>query len=195
MSLVGSATGAITGLLFTAFIPNCGEDCSNEIVGTFVICCFIGLATFSIFSIYLTKRSTPSIRLFARACAIISALFLIPAATFYIYKLHSEYIKFKSIAPVQPTTDFFHMAIAIRTIQGFTDASSGHARPFLKISQWERCLIGSVHCETSPRQAEILCNAGVMYVNEADWPDFKLIPQENSPGVAPLKSMQLCNGQ
>ncbi len=193
MSVAGVVIGVITAVLLTAFIPNCGEDCLNERVGAFVICIFSGIMIFSIFSIYSTKHSIPSIKELVYACAIMSALFLVPAVTYYIYKLHSEYIIFKALAPVQPTTDFFHMAIATSKVQAFTDARNGRAKPSVIVAQWERCLIGSTHCETSPRQVEILCKAGVVFVNEADWPSFALIPQENSPGIEPLKSMQLCN--
>jgi hypothetical protein len=36
------------------------------------------------------------------------------------------------------------------------------------------------------------CKVGRVYVNERDWPAFKLIPQENLMGAEPMKSMRLC---
>lgn len=193
MSGFGSVIGWMTSLLLTAFIPACGDVCSRERIENLVLCFVGGIGILAIYSFFLSRRSIPSIKQSLLGCLVIGALILVPAFAHYVHELRTEYCMLRAIAPVQPTTDFFHMTISTRVVQGFTDASYGPAKPLTIISPWERCLIGSIRCGSSPRQVEMLCKAGVVHVNEADWPAFSLIPSENAHGVAPLKSMHLCD--
>jgi hypothetical protein len=120
----------------------------------------------------------------------VSALMLLPACAYYVYSLHAEYRRLEALAPVRVTTDFHHMAIATREVQA--GLIEGQASPVAVIPRWERCLIGVVRCDARPKQAEMICKAGAVRVNEADWAAFALIPEENAMGVSPLKSMRLC---
>lgn len=191
-AVLGIAIGVTTSLLLTAFSPVCGEDCSNDRLANLLVCTLGGLVAFVGVALFFSRRSPVSPKLGFIVCVALSALFLTPASAHYVYTLHAEYRRLEAIAPVQPSADFFHMAIATRVIQGFTDASAKPVKPVGKIPQWQRCLIGAQRCETSPRQIEVLCKVGVVNVNEVDWPAFALVPQENVSGVAPLSSMRLC---
>ncbi len=84
------------------------------------------------------------------------------------------------------------MAIAKRDVQSYTEAKNGKVKPLAVIPQWERCAIDGAWCDTQPKQAHMLCKANVVYVNEADWSAFALIPEENLHGAIPMKSMNLC---
>ncbi len=84
------------------------------------------------------------------------------------------------------------MAIATRDVQTYTKAEDGDIKPATIIPQWQRCAIDGAWCGKNPRQVHMLCKTGVVYVNEADWKAFSLIPRE-SLNVAPtMKSMDLC---
>jgi hypothetical protein len=52
-----------------------------------------------------------------------------------------------------------------------------------------------VICDQQPRQAQLLCKSGVVYVNERGWPAFTLITAENLRDAIPLESMALCAGR
>ena len=190
---VGLAVGLGAAMLLSAFFPVCGEDCSNRTLITFFWTLGGAVLSFVLVSLLLSRRTWPAPAKIVLAWGILGALFLLPAGAHYVHGLHAEYRRLEALAPVRPMTDFFHMAIATRAVQGFTDAQQGPLTPAGTVHPWERCLIGSVRCEASPRQVEMFCKAGVMNVNEADWPAFALIPEENAPGVPPLKSMQLCS--
>lgn len=193
-AVLGIAVGVAASLLFTAFIPLCGDPCGAEGLMTLLLCTAGAVAVFVGAAVFLLRRRSASPRLFVATGAAISVLMLAPAAAYYVYALHGEYRRLEAAAPVRVTTDFFHMAIATRAVTAFSDASGQSVKPVIEIPQWQRCLIGVERCETQPRQVEMLCKTGVVNVNEADWPAFSLIPQENAAGISPLKSMRLCGG-
>lgn len=190
---IGLAVGLGTALLLSAFFPVCGEDCSNRTLTTFSWAMGGAALSFVLPSVLLSRRTWPTPAQVVRAWAALGVLFLLPSGAYYVHGLHAEYRRLEALVPVRPMTDFFHMAIATRAVQGFTDAQQGALTPMGTAHPWERCLIGSARCEASPRQVEMFCKAGVMNVNETDWPAFTLIPEENASGVPPLKSMQLCS--
>jgi len=190
-STIGAAIGIVAAILLTTFIPNCGEDCSSDVLVTGALCIFGALGVFCATSLYITRHVIPSPRQSILQFSMLSALFLVPAIGHYVYTLHTEYLRLVAIAPPHPTTDFYHMAITTRKVQGVTNAAYEPIKPVRTIPQWERCLIGTVRCEP-PRQVEMLCKTGVIHINEREWPIFALIPEENSPGVPPLESMRLC---
>jgi hypothetical protein len=192
-AVIGLAVGLGAARLLSAFFPVCGEDCSNRTLTTFSWVMGGAALSFVLASVLLSRRTWPTPAQVVRVWAALGVLCLLPSGAFYVHSLHAEYRRLEALAPVQPMTDFFHMAIATRAIQGFTDAQRGPLTPMGTARPWERCLIGSAHCEVSPRQVEMFCKAGVMNVNETDWPAFALIPAENAAGVQPLKSMQLCS--
>lgn len=190
---IGLSVGLGASLLLSSFIPACGEDCSQRVLKTVLMGMGGGMLGFMLAALMISRRGLPAAGTSFRACAVLGLLVLAPSAAHYVYTLHGEYRRLQAIAPVQPTTDFFHMAIATREVQGFTEAGQGAVQPVGTIPPWERCLIGIERCDASPRQVEVFCKAGVMNVNEADWLAFTLIPSENSPGAPPLKSMHLCS--
>jgi len=190
---IGLAIGIGAALLLSAFSPECGEDCSNRTLMTFLWLMGGAALSFVLVSWLLSRRSWPTLAKIVLAWAVLGALFLLSSGAHYVHRLHAEYRRLAVLAPVQPMTDFFHMAIATRAVQGFTDAQQGPLTHAATVPPWERCLIGPVRCEASPRQVEMFCRAGAIHVNEADWPAFALIPEENAPAVPPLKSMQLCS--
>ena len=191
---LGLAVGFGAAVLVSAFSPVCGEDCSGRTLAAFAWVMAGAALCFALTSWLLSRRAWPTLLVVVQAWTALGFLFLLPAALYYVQQLHSGYRRLEAIAPVQPTTDFFHMAIATREVQGFMDAGQGSARHIVLIPAWERCLIGAERCDASPRQVEVYCKAGVVNVNETDWPAFVLIPAQNAPGVAPLKSMRLCGG-
>lgn len=188
---IGAAVGIVASMLFTAFIPVCGEDCSSAALAYWLLSTVGAIAVFGSVSVILSRRAVPSIRRSIWLFTILSALFIAPAAGHYVYTLHSKYLRLAAIAPVQPDTEFLHMAIATRNVHGVTGVDYGLIKPLREISQWERCLVGTARCE-NPKQAQMRCKGGVVYVNENDWPAFSLIQQENLPGAIPLDSMRLC---
>ncbi len=191
VTAIGFAVGIAASLLFTAFIPICGEYCASTALAYWLFDTVGAILVFGSISVMLSRRAIPSMRLSIRLIAILSALFIAPAAGHYVYTLHSIYLRLAAIAPVQPDIEFLHMVIATRRVQGVTGADPGAIKPLREISQWERCVIGTARCE-NPKQAQMRCKGGVVYVNENDWSAFSLIQKENLPGTIPLDSMQLC---
>lgn len=45
-TIIGTAIGIVASILFTAFIPNCGEDCSSAALETGALCIFGTLVAF-----------------------------------------------------------------------------------------------------------------------------------------------------
>ncbi|PRY01137.1 hypothetical protein [Paraburkholderia sp. BL25I1N1] len=87
------------------------------------------------------------------------------------------------------------MSITTRAVQTYTGKEFGPVKAHGTLAPWQRCAIGSVNCVGEPRQAQMLCKAGVVYVNENEWASFSLIKPENMPGTIPLQSMNLCSSQ
>jgi hypothetical protein len=187
--VLGFGVGILVFLLAGAFSERCGEPCSADRFSLLLLCMAAGATVFSVAG-HWVSRGPMSRRRTATACAVASALMLLPACTYYVYSLRAEYQRLEALAPVRVTTDFHHMAIATREVQA--GLIEGQASPVVVVPRWERCLIGLVRCDSSPKQAEMLCKAGTVRVNEADWAAFALIPEENAMGVSPLKSMRLC---
>lgn len=192
--VLGTTVGLAAATLGSFFVPACGEDCSNRIVGQALAGLGLGWLVFVPAAVWASRHGVPTARRWFPVAMALVLLMLGPALTYHVFSLHAEYRRLQEWAPVRPTTDFFHMAIAVRAVQGVSDAHDGPTKPVATIPAWERCLIGADLCDTSPRQVEVLCKAGTVHVNEADWSAFALIPAENAPGVPPLSSMDRCKG-
>lgn len=187
--LLGFGVGILVFLLAGAFSERCGEPCSADRFSLLLLCVAAGATVFAVAGHWVSRGPLTGRRT-ATACAVASALMLLPACAYYVYSLRAEYQRLEALAPVRVTTDFHHMAIATREVQAAL--IEGQASPAAVIPRWERCVIGLVRCDASPKQAEMICKAGPVRVNEADWAAFSLIPEENAMGVSPLKSMRLC---
>ncbi|MFL9867852.1 hypothetical protein PQR67_27065 [Paraburkholderia fungorum] len=125
--------------------------------------------------------------------AVLSTVTVLFGATcFYVVNLHRHYADAEAARPVSANFDFMRMSIATRDVQSYTKVDKGAVKPLVVIPQWERCALDGAWCDTKPRQAHLLCKAGVVYVNEADWSAFALIPKEDLRGSMPMKSMNLC---
>lgn len=192
-AILGAIVGLLSAMLLTAFIPACGEDCVSQALATLMYCVAGGMALFVGTAAVSARRAIPPARQGVIGGLVLAVLCLLPSLGYYVLTLQSECRTAKAAAPVAPDADFPHMAIATRPVQSWSDARRGPVRPGEMIGQWEKCLIGTARCDASPRQAEMRCHAGIVYVDESNWPAFSLIPKEDAPGISPLKSMRLCN--
>lgn len=190
-SIMGGLIGVTAAFIYSAFIPACGEDCFHEKFTCLVTGIILGIVIFSAYSASMIKHPKRSIKNIIYGYVGCCMLLLIPAFSYYVYKLHVEYKHLLSNASAVPNADLPHMAITTRTIKA--RMTSGGMQQITWIPSWERCLIGVSHCEEIPRQVEVLCKSRVLKVNEDDWSAFTLIPSENATGVVPLKSMRLCD--
>lgn len=192
--LAGIATGIGVTLIVGAFStnPGCGLDCATPDATAALLS---GLGTVLAFPIlgYLFTRGARlrTRRTFAVLATLIVAA-IIAAGGRYLVELHAHYQEAEAARPVTPDVDFMYMAIATRDIQTYTKAEDGASKPASVVPQWQRCVIAGARCDKKPRQARMLCKGGVVYIDEADWKDFSLIPRENLEGAVAMKSMDLC---
>jgi len=194
-AFAGLVAGWFTANLLLAFTPKCGYDCETRAFGVFFLSTVGGLFGFVLIGHLATRKRRLTIRLVAAVSTALSVLMLLPAGGLYVWKLHGHYAEAEAARPVKPSLDFLHMTIATRAVQAYTGSDFGPVKRVRIIPQWQRCLIGTAQCEKRPRQAQMLCKDGVVYVNEADWRAFSLIPSENLPDAIALRSMDLCAGQ
>ncbi|WP_133664579.1 hypothetical protein [Paraburkholderia sp. BL10I2N1] len=194
-AIAGLAAGWLASGSFLAFSPRCGYDCENRVFGIFFLTTIGGFFGFALIGHLATRKRHITVKTVLAVNAALCLLMLLPAWGFYTWKLHQHYVEAEAERPVKPNLEFLHMTIATRPVQGYTGSDFGPIEPMRAIPQWQRCLIGTAQCEKRPRQAEMLCKDGVVYVNEADWHAFSLIPSENLPGTIALQSMDLCASQ
>lgn len=194
-SILGAVVGVLSAMLLTAFIPACGEDCSSEGLAILMYCLAGGMVLFAGAAGFAARHTIPSVKQSAAGGLALAGLCLLPAAGYYVLKLKSEHEAVRPLAVVRPDGDFPHMAVTTRPVQSESDARRGPVKPRLTISQGEKCLIGVARCDTSPRQVEIRCKTGIVYVAERDWSAFSLVPSENAPKISALRSMHLCSEQ
>ncbi|WP_052321460.1 hypothetical protein [Ralstonia sp. A12] len=172
--------------------PGCGLDCASPELEAALL---TGLATVLMFPI-LGALLTRGEKLTARRVVVVSAAlmigFILAATCHYVFQLRAHYVAAEKARPIQPDLDFMYMAIAIRDVQAYAAPEAGQSSAASMIPQWQRCAIGGASCEKRPRQVQMLCKIGVVFVRESDWKNFSLIPQENVFGAIPLKSMNLC---
>lgn len=192
---VGLAAGWLASGLFLAFSPRCGYDCENRAFGIFFLATVGGSVGFVLTGHLATRKRPVTVGKVLVVSAALCLLMLLPAGALYVWKLHEHYVEAEAARPVKPSLEFLHMTIATRTVQGYSSSDSGPIKPIRTIPQWQRCLIGTAQCGKQPRQAQMHCKDGVVYVNEADWRAFSLIPSENLPGTIALHSMNLCTSQ
>jgi hypothetical protein len=174
------------------FAPVCGYDCENRSFAIWLLitaACFTG---FMVFGYLFTRGARLTFRGVSLAAVFLTTTVLFGATCFYVVDLRRHYADAEAARPVSANFEFMLMSIATRDVQSYTKAENGAVKPLAVISQWERCALDGAWCDTKPRQAHLLCKAGVVYVNEADWSAFTLIPKENLRGSIPMKSMNLC---
>lgn len=190
----GFVTATIVIRIMTAFDhnPGCGLDCASPDLEAALLAGLATVLAFPILGFFLTRRGDFTARRMAAILATLMTVVILAAVFHYGFNLHTRYLRAEAARPVQPDLDFMYMAIATRDVQTYTELKNGQRLPAGVISQWQRCAIGGASCSKQPRQAHMLCKSGEVFVNEADWKYFSLIPKENAFGAIPLKSMKLC---
>ncbi len=189
---MGTFAGTIAACVVLTFAPVCGYDCENRSFAIWLLitaACFTG---FMVFGYLFTRGARLTFRGVSLAAVFLTTTVLFGATCFYVVDLRRHYADAEAARPVSANFEFMLMSIATRDVQSYTKAENGAVKPLAVISQWERCALDGAWCDTKPRQAHLLCKAGVVYVNEADWSAFTLIPKENLRGSIPMKSMNLC---
>lgn len=189
---MGTFAGTIAACVVLTFAPVCGYDCENRSFAIWLLitaACFTG---FMVFGYLFTRGARLTFRGVSLAAVFLTTTVLFGATCFYVVDLRRHYADAEAARPVSANFEFMLMSIATRDVQSYTTAENGAVKPLAVISQWERCALDGAWCDTKPRQAHLLCKAGVVYVNEADWSAFTLIPKENLRGSIPMKSMNLC---
>jgi hypothetical protein len=194
-AFAGLVAGWLTANLLLAFVPKCGYDCETRAFGVIFLSTAGGLFGFVLIGHLATRKRHLTVGVVAAVSTALSALMLLPAGGLYVWKLHGRYVEAEAARPVKPSLDFLHMTITTRAVQAYTGSDFGPVKPMRTIPQWQRCLVGTAQCEKRPRQAQMLCKDGVVYVDEADWRAFSLIPSENLPDAIALHSMDLCAGR
>ena len=190
----GFVTATVVIRIMTAFDynPGCGLDCASPDLEAALLAGVATVLAFPIFGFFLTRKRGFTTRRIAVTLATLMIAVLLAAVFHYGFNLRTRYLQAEAARPVQPDLDFMYMAIATRDVQTYAELQNGPPQPADVISQWQRCAIGGASCEKQPRQAHVLCKSGEVFVNEADWKYFSLIPKENAFGAIPLKSMKLC---
>jgi hypothetical protein len=189
---MGTFAGTIAACVVLTFAPVCGYDCENRSFAIWLLitaACFTG---FMVFGYLFTRGARLTFRRVSLVAVFLTTTVLFGATCFYVVDLRRHYADAEAARPVSANFEFMLMSIATRDVQSYTKAENGAVKPLAVISQWERCALDGAWCDTKPRQAHLLCKAGVVYVNEADWSAFTLIPKENLRGSIPMKSMNLC---
>lgn len=94
-----------------------------------------------------------------------------------------------------PNLDFSVMAIATRPVDARELSGTSKTQAKVRVQAWERCALGLTSCDTKRRTVEASClgSGRIVLIDEADWPAFQRIPDEDLPGIenAP-KDMKLC---
>ena len=190
--LAGITTSIVVAMIVGAFAPPCGLDCESRDASYAINSAFGTVLAFPVLGYLLTCRKTPSTRRILVVLAVLIGSAILAATCRYVVELHARYIEAEAARPVVPDFDFMYMAITTRDVQTYTKAEGGVTKPVSVVPQWQRCVIDGAWCDKEPRQAHMLCKGGVVYVNEADWRAFSLIPQENLYGAVAMRSMNLC---
>jgi hypothetical protein len=180
---MGTFAGTIAACVVLTFAPVCGYDCENRSFAIWLLitaACFTG---FMVFGYLFTRGARLTFRGVSLAAVFLTTTVLFGATCFYVVDLRRHYADAEAARPVSANFEFMLMS---------TKVENGAVKPLAVIPQWERCALDGAWCDTKPRQAHLLCKAGVVYVNEADWSAFTLIPKENLRGSIPMKSMNLC---
>ncbi|WP_423371748.1 hypothetical protein [Burkholderia sp. LMG 32019] len=191
-AFTGIASGYAAAGLMLAFAPMCGYDCENRSAGIFISTVGTCLLGFVLVGHLATRRAHVTVKRFSLTALCLSAAVLLAAGCCYVAELHRHYREAEAARPVQTDFDFMYMAIVTREVPTYSKASRGSVAVSGTIPRWQRCAIDGAWCDTQPRQAHMRCKTGEVYVNEADWPAFSLIPEENIRGAVPMKSMKLC---
>ncbi|WP_446903420.1 hypothetical protein [Burkholderia sp. YIM B11467] len=192
LAFAGTASGYAATKLILAFAPVCGYDCENRSAGIFIMVVGTCLLSFVLIGHLATRRAQVTVKRLSLTALFLSATALLAGSGYYIAELHRHYREADAARPVQANFDFMYMAITTREVPTYSKASRGSVAISGAIPRWQRCAIDGAWCDTRPRQAHMRCKTGEVYVDEADWPAFSLIPEENIRGAVPMKSMKLC---
>ncbi|MFP3890543.1 hypothetical protein [uncultured Ralstonia sp.] len=190
--VAGLLVGCLATRLLIVFIPVCGYDCENEVLGRFFLATGSCLIAFPLTGYLFTRGPRLTLRRVVTVMIVLALTAFCAASCVYVMELREHYVAAEAARPVRPDFDCMHMSIATRDVPAYVQAPDGIGKTPVVIPQWQRCVIGGATCDSKPRQGAMHCKVGRVYVNERDWPAFKLIPQENLMGAEPMKSMRLC---
>ncbi|PVZ89004.1 hypothetical protein C9426_05750 [Serratia sp. S1B] len=175
-----------------AFEPKyCGETCAinalNSLLTWVVICAII----FPVIGLQLWSRTGQTWVRLAAITLILVLISTLPAFSIYGYGLHKRYWP-DDWKRHYPNGDFSDMVIATKPVTVNTVGSESKT----KIKIWERCLLGSVQCDTKPHNVEAICldSGTVVSIDESHWRAFQRIPEEDLQGITDTpQNMQLCS--
>ncbi|WP_321815203.1 MULTISPECIES: hypothetical protein [unclassified Paraburkholderia] len=172
--------------------PGCGLDCPSARSTVAIYSGILTVLAFPVLSYLLLRQGKDGFRRASVVLAAMIVIALLGAGTHYVIELHEQYRAAETARPVVADFDFMYMAIATRDVQTYTKAEESKPKAASVIPQWQRCVIDGASCDRQTVQAHMRCKAGVVYVNQADWQAFALIPRENLRGAVAMKSMNLC---
>jgi hypothetical protein len=169
--ILGIICGGIVGKLNTAFIINCGENCSDDPL-IWALGCLIAFPVIG----QLIRRKTKNTPINTALIAIIfSAVTVFPTITLYGYNLHKKYWKLYS-KQANTNTEYSQMVISETAI------------PSLGIAEAERCAISvNAICKENEKLLPALCQSGFVQIPQQHWMAFKRLPKEDLYGLAPDK--------
>jgi hypothetical protein len=195
LAVTGFVCGAVVGLINTAFVPNCGEDCSAERLGNGIRWGLALLIAFPTIGAFTYKQIGRGLKQRICIVALLSLASIVPAAAFYGYGLHQRYWQIAWQSEI-PNLDFSTMAIATRPVK----VTLYDTKSKIQVKAWERCALGYAACDELPHTVEAIClgSGRVVLIDEPDWPAFQRIHDEDLKGLegealegAP-KDMRLC---
>jgi len=195
LALAGFICGAAVGLINTAFVPNCGEDCSSERLANGMQWGLALLIIFPMVGAFLFRKIGNGCKQAIGIAALLSVTTLMLASAAYGYGLHHRY--WKSAWQFElPNPDFSSMVIATKPVE----ATLSGTRIKVQIKAWERCAFSFARCDEQLPTVDAICfgSRGVVLIDEADWSAFARIQDEDLKGLdgealagAP-RDMRLC---
>jgi hypothetical protein len=191
LAVVGLVCGVAVGLLNTAFVPNCGEDCAAKRLGSGVLWGLALLMAFPVMGRFTFNKIGEGFRQTIGIAVLLSLTAIGPAVVIYGYELHQRYWKTTRQSEI-PNVDFHMMAIATKPVSATVYGTNSK----VNVKAWERCALGITTCDKRHHGVEAIClgsSSQTVLIDEGDWPAFQRIPGEDLPGISGQpKDMNLC---
>lgn len=189
LGVVGFVSGVAVGAFNTGLVPLCGDPCSIRRFGNSVYWGLSFLMAFPVVGWFALKKLGNGLARTAAIAAFLSFVTLLPAAAIYGFELHQFYWQSPARLGV-PDFDYSYMAIATKSVAATYDNSR------VQIKAWERCALGPLNCSKQPHTVQAVClgSGKAVQINEADWPAFRRIPEEDLQGLLESpEDMKLCS--
>ena len=193
LAVVGVICGAAIGIINTAFVPNCGEECVGERLGKATLWSLALLLAFPAIGQFLFKRTGEGLKKTVIIVGGLCVASLTPFATMYGYGLHQRYWSTAWRSNL-PSVDFSMMAIATKPVTAIDYGTTSK----VAINTWERCALGVTTCDRQPRTVEAIClgSGTTVLIEESDWTAFRRIPNEDLAGISGQPTdMNLCSSK